>query len=356
MLEQFKQLRKLTGFGFSEHLNNRLMGAVFLIVGIGLIFWATEILDSSSAVLRIAIGLVGVFIAYLGLDRLLKYYFGQDFETGLWLAISWIVIIILAAVFADILPLSESRRVTPEVLFADYNNLNLRPDLFSRHPLGTDNQGLDLLGGSIYGARVSLQVGLGAVGIGLAVGGAIGVISGYFRKAVDSVISVLTDSVLAFPPLILLLALATVLERSPRNMALALAVVGIPTYIRLARANTLVFAQRDFILSARAMGSKHSRILMKEIAPNVILPLLSYAFIIIAVLIVAEASLSFLGIGIQRPNPTWGNMIAAGQDRFDRNPHQVFIPGIIMFLTVFSLNRIGEKARAIWDPRSASIS
>ncbi len=337
-------------------LDNNFIGSAvaLLAIGIGLIVWATEFLDSSSAILRIIIAAIGILFAYLGLDGILKKIYGPQFETGLWLSITWIVLLILAAVFADLLPLRESKEVTIDVLLnADVRK---RPDLLSAHPFGTDSQGLDVLGGTIYGARISLQVGLGAVAIGLVVGGTIGIIAGYFRKTLDSFISIITDSFLAFPPLILLLALATVLERSPRNIALALAIVGIPTYIRLARANTLVFAQRDFVLSARAMGSKNTRIIAREIAPNVVLPLLSYAFIIVAVLIVAEASLSFLGIGIQRPNPTWGNMIAAGQQDFQEIPHIVFIPGGIMFLTVFCLNRIGEKARSIWDPRSAQVS
>ena len=138
-------------------------------------------------------------------------------------------------------------------------------------------------------------------------------------------------------------------------MALALAAIGIPTYVRLARANTMVFAEREFVLAARSLGSRDRRVIFRELVPNVALPILSYAFIIIAVLIVAEASLSFLGLGIQRPDPTWGNMIAAGQDDFDKHPHLVFAPGITMFLTVFSLNRVGEKARQIWDPRESTL-
>ena len=153
----------------------------------------------------------------------------------------------------------------------------------------------------------------------------------------------------------MLLALATVLEPNPNNMALALAALGIPTYIRLSRANTLVFVQREFVLAAKSMGARRSRIIFKELVPNVALPLVSYAFIIVAVLIVAEASLSFLGLGIQRPEPTWGNMIAAGQNDFDRHPHLVFLPGIVMFLTVFSLNRVGEQARQLWDPRASNL-
>ena len=124
---------------------------------------------------------------------------------------------------------------------------------------------------------------------------------------------------------------------------------------RLARANTLTFAQREFVLAARSMGATNRRIIFRELVPNVVRPMLSYGFLIIAVLIVAEASLSFLGVGIQRPTPSWGNMIAANQEKFDEDPHLVFVPGAVMFLTVFAINRIGEKARQLWDPRQGSI-
>ena len=160
---------------------------------------------------------------------------------------------------------------------------------------------------------------------------------------------------LAFPPLILLVAMATVFTQNQWTMALELSLLGIPTYIRLARANTLTFAQREFVLAAKAMGSGDRRVIFRELLPNVALPMVSYAFLVTAVLIVAEASLSFLGVGIQPPEPTWGNMIEAGQESYQDHPHLVFVPGIVMFMTVFALNRVGDKARERWDPREAQI-
>ena len=329
-----------------------LVGIVAFLSGIALVVLGTAVLTGSDALIRGALVILGIVVGYLRLDKLAKLIFSKNFDTGLWLAIFWFAIVVLAAIFADLLPLSESRDASKTIL----SDTNLRrPDIFSANPLGTDRQDLDILGGVIYGARVSLQVSLGALAIGIAAGGIIGVIAGYFSRKLDTVIGVITDSILSVPPLILLLVLVTVLEPSPLNMSLTLAAVGVPTYIRLARANTLVFAQREFVLAARAMGASRKRIVFRELVPNVALPLLSYAFIIVAVLIVAEASLSFLGIGIQRPEPTWGNMIAAGQDDFDTHPHLVFIPGIVMFLTVFALNRIGEKARELWDPRESKV-
>ena len=328
-----------------------LAGIAAFLAGIALVVVGTAVLTGSDALIRGILAILGIVVGYLGLNELAKSIFGEKFDTGLWLAIFWFAIVVLAAIFADLLPLSESRDPSKTIGTA----VRKRPDIFSANPLGTDRQALDILGGVIYGARVSLQVSLGALAIGIAAGGIIGVIAGYFSRKLDTVIGVITDSILSVPPLILLLVLVTVLEPSPLNMSLTLAAVGVPTYIRLARANTLVFAQREFVLAARAMGASRKRIVFRELVPNVALPLLSYAFIIVAVLIVAEASLSFLGIGIQRPEPTWGNMIAAGQGDFDKNPHLVFIPGIVMFLTVFALNRIGEKARELWDPRESKV-
>ena len=333
--------------------NRLLLGPVALALGSFLIVVATAYMTNFTGEYRVGVGVVGLLVAYYGLDAVLKRCFGDQIQTGLWLAGTWLVLMVLAAVLADFLPLSEARDAS--VTLREGTRTLLRPDLFSKHPFGTDQQALDVLGGVIYGARISLHVSLLAVAIGIVVGGVIGVVAGFFQKQLDAVIGILTDAILAFPPLILLLGLATVLEPNPNNMALALAALGIPTYIRLSRANTLVFVQREFVLAAKSMGAKRSRIIFKELVPNVALPLVSYAFIIVAVLIVAEASLSFLGLGIQRPEPTWGNMIAAAQNDFDRHPHLVFLPGIVMFLTVFSLNRVGEQARQLWDPRASNL-
>ena len=187
--------------------------------------------------------------------------------------------------------------------------------------LGHGRQGLDLLAGVVYGARVSMITGFSATVFGLLVGGVLGVLAGYYRGKTDSLLTFVNDCLLAFPPLILLLALASVIEPSIRNIALVLGVLAVPTFYRLTRANTLVYAQRDFVLAARALGASGSRILFKELIPNVLMSAMSYAFIVFAVLVVAEASLSFLGLGIQRPEPTWGNMIAAGQQDFNKYPH-----------------------------------
>lgn len=209
----------------------------------------------------------------------------------------------------------------------------------------------------VYGARASLAISLLAVTIGLLVGGAVGVLAGLYRRGVDTVIGVLTNALLAVPPLILLIVLATVLEPKVRNMAFALALLTIPTMVRLARANTIAYSQREFVLAARAIGATRGRIMVREIVPNVLPPMLSMAVIVISGLIVAEASLSFLGLGIQPPDPTWGNMIAEAEanNTMTQHPFVLLVPGTVLFLTVFSFNLLGERAQRRWDPRGAKL-
>ncbi|GAB3721227.1 ABC transporter permease [Nocardiopsis nanhaiensis] len=269
-----------------------------------------------------------------------------------WFSGVWLVLLVGLAALAPLLSLPEhvdlARALSSPVLSG--------PDWGSGHVLGTNAYGLDLFSRALYGARASLTIALSAVTIGAVVGGAIGILAGYFGRTVDSVVGIATNALLAVPPLILLIALATVLTPSPRNVTLALALMTVPTMIRLARANTMAFAQREFVLAAKAMGASGWRVMTRELLPNVLLPVVSMAMVLISVLIVAEASLSFLGLGIQPPEPTWGNMIAEGEGRMlEDHPHVVLVPGAFLFLTVFSFNILGEKARKRWDTRSGKL-
>jgi len=308
---------------------------------------------------KMVVVLAALTFLFLAIDRIAKVLRGEQFDTGLNLCFLWLFLIVFGAIFAGLLPLAEHQDTTKTISVPG----NARPDLFSSHPLGTNNFSLDLLARSIYGARVSLLTATFAVMLSLIIGGTIGMLAGYFRGWLDVVVGLLTDSVLAFPALILLIAIITVLGRPEQmgeaivKVGIGLAIVSIPTMTRLSRANTLVFAQREFVLSARSMGAKNFRIIFREIMPNVALPLLSYAFIVIAVLIVAEGSLSFLGLGLKPPKPTWGNMIAEGQQAnvLKKYPHIPMVPGVVMFLTVYSFNRVGEWARSKWDPREAKV-
>jgi peptide/nickel transport system permease protein len=334
------------------------LGVLLLVAGVAVVYIGLVPMGHVTGIIKIPTVLVGIAGMYQGIDRILRGAFGPHFDTGLWMCVFWLVVLILAATFADFLPLGVASDTSKTVALVG----NQPPDLFSAHPLGTNNFALDLLARSIYAARVSLLTSTFAVVIGLVVGGAIGMSAGYFRGSLDRFVGLITDSFLAFPALILLIAIAAVFG-VPKSVpsaifkeGLALAVVSIPTMIRLSRANTLVFAQRDFVLASRAMGASDLRVIRRDILPNVILPMLSFSFIVIAVLIVAEGSLAFLGLGLQPPTPTWGNMIAEGDiNTIQQHPFIPLVPGIFMFLTVFSFNRIGEFARGIWDPRKAKV-
>lgn len=329
-----------------------------ILVGTLLLIVATLVLNDRDAIIRTAIALIGLGALYRGYAALAHRWRGPLAQPALWLCTAWLILIALAAAFADFLPFAESTDPSNTLGQAGFQ----RPDLFSSHPLGTNKFALDLLGQSILGARVSLLTSLLAVLLSTVVGVVVGVLAGYFRGPVDLTVTIGTDSLLSFPPLILLVALAAIfgvpesVTEAVLTAGLALAVVGIPTMVRLARANAMVFVQREFVLASRSMGATGRRVMFKELLPNVLVPVASYGFIIVAVLIIAEGSLSFLGLGLQQPQPTWGNMIAEADLTVLRNhPHVALVPGIVMFLTVYAFNQVGEWAQGRWgavDTRS----
>ncbi|MGY1550499.1 ABC transporter permease [Microbacterium sp. A588] len=257
---------------------------------------------------------------------------------------TWLLLIMLAAVLFPLLPIAGYETVvgpprTPP-------SLTQGIDLV----LGTDGFGRSNLSRCLAGARVSLLVGLVAGLAGFIVGGLLGAIAAYYRRATDAVISLIADIILAFPPLILLLALSAIREQSLDTLLVGLSVISVPAFLRLARANTFAWSSREFVLAARNMGASSSRILFREISPNVLPSLAVYLPIVIATLIVAEGSLSFLGLGVPPPTPSWGGMIAAGKSSIATAPYLVFVPAVFVFLTVFSLNQAGDALRRRFDP------
>lgn len=316
-------------------------GALLATAGMGLVVVALAPLLVMS--IRFPMFVAGLALAYLGFQRLGRRRFGADFDLMLVVSCVWLTVLVAVALLAPLLPFAEHADTAKTLAASSYQS----PRLFSEHPLGTNNFGLDLLARSVYGARSSLVIAVVAVLIGLVVGGGIGIIAGYFGGWVDRIVGVLTNSFLAVPALILLIALASVLPPTLPNIAGALALLTIPSMIRIARANTLALSRSEFVVAARAMGATKWNIMLRELTPNVAIPLSSLAMVMISVIIIAEASLSFLGLGIQPPSPTWGNMIAEGQGNvFKDYPFIVLVPGVFLFLTVFSFNLIGEKAQA----------
>lgn len=265
---------------------------------------------------------------------------------GWWLAWTWLSVVVFCALFAQWLPFWD-----PAV--PDYTNVS--GGITWSHPLGGDTLGRDTLSRLAFGGRASLLVGLGAVGLGALIGGMLGTIAGYLGGRIERLLLLLTDVVLAFPGLVFLIAIVAVLGASLRNLVFGLAILSVPTFIRLARATTLVVSQREFVLAARAYGARPIRVMLREIVPNVVLPVAAYGFIVIGVFIVAEGSLSFLGLGIPPPTPSWGGMIAAGRRDLIDFPHIALIPAAIMFLTVLSINYIGERTRKRFEVKDSKL-
>lgn len=253
------------------------------------------------------------------------------------LAIAWLAIIISAAVLADVLPLSD-----PGAVGTAYR---AEPGTAGAI-LGTDALGRDLLSRVVHGARLSLSVAFGATAVAAVVGTAIGLFAGYLRGGADFATEILTSTVLAFPPLILLIALAAALDPSVRMLVIGLAIVGVPSFVRVARAATIAHASREYVQAAHTLGASTLRIVTRELLPNIVRPVLSFALVIAATLVVAEGSLSFLGLGVPPPAPSWGGMIAQGQNDLARAPFIVAVPGIAFFLTVYSLNTLGDELSA----------
>jgi peptide/nickel transport system permease protein len=263
-----------------------------------------------------------------------------------WLAAGWIAFIVLAAVFAGVL-LAHSP--------TDMDMLERRAVPSLVHWLGTDALGRDELARLLYGARISLIVGVCAPIIGITIGGALGMLAGYFRGRFETLVVGGTDVLLAFPPLVFALAVVAYLGQSIFNLTCILGVLGIPAFMRVARAATLSLAEREFVVAARALGASHARILLHELLPNVLLPLLAFFLLGVAVTIVVEGALSFLGLGVPPPAPSWGSMIGEGRESLEIAPRLAFIPAVTMFLTVLSFNLVGDSLRALTDPRQGAL-
>lgn len=258
------------------------------------------------------------------------------------ICLGWLVLVVGLAVVADVLPLSGYAQVVGPPKLAPFQG---ELDLL----LGTDELGRSMLSRCVHGAQASLLVGGIAGVLGFGIGTLLGLVAGYFRGRADAVISVVTDAMLAFPPLILLLVLATVLTPSVPTLLVSLTLLVIPSFVRLARANALAWSTREFVLAARNMGASDLRILVREVLPNTVAPIATYLPIVVATLIVAEGSLSYLGLGIPPPTSSWGGMIAGGQDAMATAPYLVFVPAAVLFFTVFALNQLGDHLRSRFD-------
>jgi peptide/nickel transport system permease protein len=225
------------------------------------------------------------------------------------------------------------------------------PPLSPGHIFGTDPVGNDVFSRILYGGRVSFEVGLGTTGIGMAVGGLLGTVAGYQGGIGDMVVMRVLDVLIAFPSIVLALAIAEGLGPSELHVIWALSFFSVPAFGRVARAATLAMREQTFMLAARLSGTRSWRVLLRHILPNIMPRLLTFSLLGIGVAIILEGALSFLGLGIPPPAPSWGSMIAQGQATLTATPDLVLIPSAFLFATVVSLNLLGDALRQRWATR-----
>lgn len=248
---------------------------------------------------------------------------------------------ILVAIFAPILAPYDPYE-------ADVGNALLSPS--SAHWLGTDAIGRDVLSRIIYGSRTSLFVGLTVVGISTFVGTMLGVLAGYYGGWIQTVIMRLIDAMMAFPMIILALMVASMLGGGMKNVIIALSVGMMPGYARLMCGQALHLKENDYIMAEKSLGAGNSRIMFRHIVPNCFSPLIVMVTMMLGSVILAEAGLSFLGVGITAPTAAWGSMVNAGRPFLTTNPALAFTPGIAIMLVVFAFNMIGDGLRDALDP------
>lgn len=264
-----------------------------------------------------------------------------------WIAAAWIVVVVIIAALADVLPfVGDPYLVDPR---------NANSAITAEHWLGTDRLGRDTFARLVYGARTSLFVGLSTVAVCFLVGGLVGLLAGYRRKWVDWVVLLGTDALMSIPGLVIAIAIVAFLGQQTINVVLALSVIVLPGVVRVARSNALAVTQRDYVAAARTSGAGDLRIIFREVLPNVMSPLLSLALILLGLIVLAEGSLSFIGLGVPAPEPTWGGMVAEGRSVLGSNPKLSLIPAVTLFVTVISLNTIGNQVRSVFDRRGGAL-
>ena len=252
------------------------------------------------------------------------------------------VFMILVGTFSPYLSPHDPTKIYPR---------NRREAPSSQFLLGTDRLGRDILSRLIWGARISLVIGVLAVAVSMVIGLAIGLISGYYGGLLDEILMRLMDVIFAFPSLLLAIALIAVTGPSMRNVIIVIVVIGIPRFARIIRASVLSLKEKEFVEAARALSKSDMGIMTQHILPNCIAPLTVEASLSIATAIITESALSFLGLGVRPPTPSWGQMIADGRSELFTAPWIVIFPGLAIMITVLGYNLLGDGLRDALDPR-----
>ncbi len=261
-----------------------------------------------------------------------------------------VLVLIVVAIFAPVLAPHN-----PDAVFQNGLNANGTPIAPNwEFPLGTDSNGRDILSRVIFGSRVSLTVGVVSTLINLFIGVVVGLVSGYFGKWVDTVLMRAVDTILAFPFLLFAMALVAVLGPSLWNVLFAIGILGWGTMARVVRGQVLSLKEFDYVQAERALGASHGRIMFRIILPNVIGPVIVLATLNVGMNMLTEAGLSFLGIGIQPPQASWGNMIQQGMNTYAFAPWTLWFPGLALVIAVLGFNMMGDGLRDLLDPHNAT--
>lgn len=254
-----------------------------------------------------------------------------------------VLLVVLAALLAPVLAPKDPTQTS----LID----SLRPPS-ATYPFGTDRNGRDMLSRIIHGARTSLGIGLGAVALGITAGTALGLIGGFLGGLVDTVIQRLVDMLLAFPTIVLAMAIVAAAGITYTNIVIALGITIMPGAARVIRSAVLSVREHQYIEAARALGAADGRIMLRHVLPNIAAPIIILTTLVIGQAIISEATLSFLGLGIQEPRPSWGAMLSGNAQRYiEEAPWLVIAPGLALALVVFSFNMLGDALRDVLDPR-----
>lgn len=258
------------------------------------------------------------------------------------ISLIFILLLVICALFPEqIAPYAYDKQ--------DYSTTFLTPSL--EHPFGTDNYGRDILSRVIYGTRISLGIGLLAVAISCVIGIIIGAIAGFYGSVTDNILMRLVDIMLAIPSILLMMAIVTALGNGELNLTIAIAISSVPGYARIVRASVMTEKEKEYIEAARSVGTSDLKIIMRHILPNCMAPIIVQATMSIATAILSIASLSFVGLGISPPTPEWGSMLNDAQGFMRDHWHTVTFPGLMIMLTVFAFNLLGDGLRDALDPK-----
>ena len=265
---------------------------------------------------------------------------------GFWLAAIWLAALAFFVLFAPVLGFLAD----PD----DYSRDVLR-GVGSAHWFGTDELGRDMFARVVWGGRLSLLIAAIAVAVGILVGGMMGLLAGFFGGWVDTALSAVINVLLSLPALILALFIVTVLEQNTRNVIIAVTILAARAVARIVRAQTLRFREREFVTAARCMGARTSRLLFREVLPNLLPIVVAFTFLALGLVIVGEGGLSFIGKSVPSPAITWGGLLAVAKGKLSEAPHLTIYPAIVMFCTLMAVNYIGDTLMRRFDVRQSLI-